>query len=98
MKGYSKISLIIQLVLISSCLCFWWKADEALDKAGIGDVQASDQLNHYGVIAMFSWFILWIFIIILTSMRGSFSDNHSQLSVGLPPLFFIFGWLSLWFI
>jgi len=98
MKGYSIVSLVIQLVLISSCLYFWHKADEALDKAGIGDVEVSNQFTHYGFITLFSWFILWVFTIILISMKGSFSDSHSQLCVGLTPIFLISGWLSLWFV
>lgn len=94
MKSYSKVSLIIQLVLVSIFLLFLCKADQEMDKSGVGNLQAWEQFNAYASIAIYSAVIVWLFIIILTSIKGSFSDNHAQFSVGLPPLFLILGWVS----
>jgi hypothetical protein len=55
------------------------------------------QIESTGI-AFYLALAMWVASIILAVSGKCFKETHSQFAIGLPPLFMMLGWLSLWFI
>lgn len=90
------ISLFVQLLLVAGFLGLAWQADQAMDKSGIGDVEAWDRFNTFAGIAFYGAAFVWLATIILSLCGRVFGTTKAQLAVGLPPLALLLGWLLSW--
>ena len=92
------LSLLIQVLLIGFFLVFIWQADQAMDKSGIGNIQEWSHLNHLAGISINCLAAIWILTIGLISFSGRIRSKQAQLTIALPPLALLIGWIALFFI
>jgi len=100
MKTKTAITIIslVQIVLISVFLYCAWQADQAMDKAGVGDLELWRQYNSYVGIAFYLAAVLWVVSIILAVSAKCYKETHTQIAIVLPPFIIVLGWFFLWFI
>jgi len=92
------IILLVQIALITAFIYCARQADQAMDKTGFGNLELWRHYNSYTGIALYLALAMWVASIILAVSGKYFKETHSQIAIGLPPLFMVLGWLSLWFI
>ena len=91
-------SLVVQLVLVSCFLWFGWQADQAMDKAGIGDLDEWNRLNGWAGMAFFGTGIIWLATILLAAGVRAVGSVPAQLAIGVPPLGLVVGWWASWLV
>lgn len=87
---------LAQMILVALFLWYVWQSDKAMDKAGIGNLQLSQQYNSNAGIAISIAVTLWVGSILVAILSKSFKEKSSQIAIALPPLLLVLGWLSLW--
>ena len=98
---YKTIMNTISLVQIALTIIFLycaWQADQAMDKAGVGNLELWRQYNSYVGIAFYLTLAMWVGSIVLAVSSKCFKEPHSQIAIGIPPLIMVLGWFLLWFI
>jgi hypothetical protein len=88
MKTKTAITIIslVQIALIYIFLYYAWQADQAMDKAGVGNLELWQQYNSYVGIAFYFAVILWVASIILTVSAKCFKETPCQIAIVLPPI------------
>jgi len=89
---------LAQIALIIVFLYCAWHADQAMDKAGVGNLELWRQYNSFAGIAFYLALSMWVVSIVLAVSGKCFKEPHSQIAIGLPPFLMVLGWFSLWFI
>lgn len=87
--------LLAQLLFVGLFLGFSYLADQAMDKTGMGDLQAWLRFNNFAGIAFYSAIALWLSALSLAWIKRVFSTPMAQLAIALPPFVLIAGWLRL---
>ena len=98
MKRYLIFSLLLQIGLIFGFLYFTHQADLAMGKDGIGDVATWNTLNKYAGISFYSLVGIWLVTLLASLVKQEIKSIEGQLTVGLPPIILIVGWVLLWFV
>ena len=98
MRKMFNLSLLIQVLLIGFFLVFNWRADQVMDKSGIGNVEEWSRLSHLAGISINCLAVFWISTFIIILFSGHIRSKQAQLSIALPPLALIICWLALFFI
>ena len=98
MKILLKLTLVIQIVAIAGFLWSVWQSNQVMGKDGIGNLELWSQYNNQAGIAIFVAVLFWVVSIIAAVTSKCFRTPQAQITIGIPPLAAIFGWLSLWFI
>jgi hypothetical protein len=98
MKKYLIFSLLLQIGLIFGFLYFAHQADLAMGKDGIGDVAKWNILNRYAGISFYTLVGIWFISILVSLIKQGINSIEGQLTVGLPPIILVVGWVFLWFI
>lgn len=84
-----------QLALIAAFIWYVRQADKAMDKAGLGNLELSQQYNSYAGKAISIAVALWMVTILLAVFSKCFKESYSQIVIALPPLVLIVSWLLL---
>lgn len=95
MKGFLSVTVVIQLVLVACFIWFGWQAEQMMDKSGLGNFEEWSSLNEFAGIALYAAIAVWGAVLVLVAVRRSFRMIQAQLSIGLPPICLILGWLSV---
>jgi len=98
MSKVLSISLLLQLLLIACFIGLAWKADQEMDKSGIGDVDAWHSLNTFAGMAVYGAVFVWLVSVVLLVTGKVFRSTQAQFTIGLPPLVLILGWSLSWLI
>lgn len=95
MSKYLYIPFILQSILIGYYLLFVCKADEAMDKTGIGDLQAFNEYNQYAGIAFYTAVGIWLSVVTIALIKRKNDSKQTVLFVALPPILLVTGWFLL---
>ncbi|WP_066980687.1 hypothetical protein [Methylomonas lenta] len=69
-----------------------------MSKDGIGDLQQWQKYTNISTGALYLLCATWLSTIFYAAITKCFKTKSAQLAIGLPPLFAVSGWASLWFI
>jgi hypothetical protein len=98
MKRFLIFFTLLQLCVIACFLYFTYQADVAMGKDGIGDLGQSNNFNKYAGYSFYLACILWFLSVLISVIKKQVTSNEALLTVGVPFVAIIVGWLSLWFI
>lgn len=98
MRKYLIIAVLIKLLLIVGFHGLVWQADQVMDKAGIGDIDAWRRFNDLASITFYGVALMWLATIIISIAGRVIQTTQAQLAIGLPPLALVLGWFLLWVI
>jgi hypothetical protein len=94
----TRIVFFVQIALIGVFFYCSWQADQAMDKAGIGNLELWRQYCSYAGIAFYLAISLWVITIITVVTGKRFTEKSSQVAIGFPPVIMVSGWFLYWFI
>jgi len=94
----TRIIFFVQIALIGTFFYCSWQADQAMDKAGIGNFALWRQYSSYAGFAFYLAVCLWVITIITVVSSKRFTEKSSQIAIGFPPIIMVSGWLLYWFI
>jgi hypothetical protein len=93
----TRILFFVEIALIGAFFYCLWQADQAMDKAGIGNLELWRQYSSYAGIAFYLAVSLWVVTIITAVSSKRFTEKSSQIAIGFPPIIMVSGWPQYWF-
>ena len=91
-----RLSLAFQLNFIAIFLLQTWRADQAMDKSGMGDLAAWTHSNSISGVAICGAAFLWMATIGIALFERAFSIPLAQQSIAAQLVALIIGWCLLW--
>lgn len=89
---------LLQILLIAYGLYLLAMADNAMNKAGIGNIELWNEYNtEAGVVVIFAAF-LWLVSLSAAIYTKKYILSAIQAAIAVPPMLFFVGWVLLWFI
>jgi hypothetical protein len=98
MKKVFLILLAAQVVCLGGFILAIYKADNAMDKSGIGNLQSWQHWNSIASGMFWCGLATWTICILIGVMSKQLNSLTAQLAIGVPPLIFLVSYIGYFFI